>query len=101
MDIFIKVTIIYSVFATYFFMFCLRAIFKSKGKVHAFLTVLFFIIYFVSFYYVQGKAPSELKNWYLIDSILCIISGLGSLALVYDIYKKSKAILYKFKANKN
>ena len=100
MNIFIGITIIYSIFATYFFLFCLKAIYKSINKVHVFFIAMFFIIYYISFYYIQGTVPSELKNWYLIDIILCFISGLGVCTLLYDIYKKSKVILYKLKANK-
>lgn len=96
MNALIVITIINSTFATFFFMFCLKIIDKkneNRKKIHIFLTVIFFISYFILFYIIQASSQSEIKNWYMIDSIISVFSGFGLLAMLYSIYKKIKNTL--------
>ncbi len=66
---------------------------RNKNRIHIFLTFLFFIAYFVSFYVLQASSPVEIKKWYTIDSIMTGLSGFGLLVLLYNTYKKLKYTL--------
>ncbi|MBM7615004.1 multisubunit Na+/H+ antiporter MnhB subunit [Alkaliphilus hydrothermalis] len=91
----IIISIIVSIFSTCLFWNCLKLVNKNKSKLNIYLTVIFFIIYFVLFYIVQTSSPKEIKNWYIIDSLMSKISGVGFLALLYNIFQKLKHILKK------
>lgn len=83
----IILVIINSILATFFFWNCLKVVTKNKKKMNIYLTTIFLISYAILFYIVQTSAQSEIKNWYMIDSIMSGIAGLGFLAILYNIYK--------------
>lgn len=87
------ITSINSTLATFFFWNCLKVVTKNKKKLNICLTTIFLITYSILFYIVLTSSQSEIKNWYMIDSIMSGIAGLGFLVILYNAYKRLKHTL--------